>query len=128
MEKVKADATRGHVMVLAENQNAENKREKSEIMKRQIGFVGCQNVVLSRPNAGGHRLRRPVLAARLGLGVELTRQLGRGGSSPSRAQCHVCDLGSVFFGVMDVLTIVKVSSGKVIALDGHGAGPGCSTS
>jgi hypothetical protein len=37
-------------------------------------------------------------------------------------------LGSVFFGIVDILAIVPVSRGDSLAVDGDGAGPGGTTS
>lgn len=39
------------------------------------------------------------------------------------------DFGGVFFGIVDVLAIIPVASGdSIMALNGHGTGPGGSTS
>jgi hypothetical protein len=60
------------------------------------------------------------------LGIQLARK--DGGSPRLLIQSFQSDLGSVFFGIVDVLTIIPVTSSDILALDGNGAGPGSTTS
>lgn len=50
--------------------------------------------------------------------------LEHGGRARLLAQAHERDFGGVFFGVVDVLPVVPVARGDVLALHGDGAGPG----
>lgn len=69
--------------------------------------------------------RAPTIPSRLLLGKQLT--LINGLSSRLLVQELQGDLGGVFFGIVDVLTIVPVAGRNILTLHGDGAGPGGST-
>jgi hypothetical protein len=60
------------------------------------------------------------------LGIQLTWK--DGGSPRLLVQGFQCDLGGIFFGIVDVRAIIPVTSSDILALDGNGAGPGSTAS
>lgn len=70
--------------------------------------------------------RAPTISSGLLLGKQLTGIDGL--SSGLLVQELQGDLGGVFFGIVDILTIVPVTGRNILTLHSDGAGPGGSTS
>lgn len=56
------------------------------------------------------------------------RALIDGGGSRLLVQHFQGDFGGVFFGIVDILAVVPVAGGDILALDADRAGPGGTTS